>query len=82
MKKYLREIEVSAMILMFIGIIMNLLGKADWSTWVILIAIALWLIEVVYKAFKWEEYRRDNILNIVIMSGAIIAIMIFMLITR
>lgn len=80
MKKYLKEIEVSAMIMMFIGIILTSIDKAEWGAWVIMIAIALWLTEVVYKAFRWEEYRHDNILNIAIMTGAIIAITIFMMV--
>jgi hypothetical protein len=36
----------------------------------------LWVFTVVYKAFHWQEFRRDNILNIIIMLGAIIAIFI------
>ena len=82
MKKYLREIEISAMMLMFIGIIISISGKMDWGTWIQLIGIALWVIEVVYKAFRWEEYRRDNILNIIIMTGAIISITVFMMVAR
>ena len=76
MKKYLKELEISGIAMMFIGIIMGRLLGSDICTLIIIIGMLLWVFTVVYKAFHWQEFRRDNILNIIIMLGAIIAIFI------
>ena len=76
MRKYLKEIEISGVILMLMGCFI----RWDWTIWLCAVGIFLWLIPLVYKAFHWEEYRRDNILNIAIMAGAIIVISIFMMV--
>ena len=76
MKKYLNEIELAGMILLFIG---AFCGKGlNPNTLILILAIGLllWVGVVIYKALKWEEYRRDNILNIIIMICAIISIFI------
>ena len=78
MRKYLKEIEISGVILMLMGCFI----RWDWTIWLCAVGIILWLIPLVYKAFHWEEYRRDNILNIAIMAGAIIVISIFMMVVR
>ena len=78
MRKYLKEIEISGVILMLMGCFI----RWDWTIWLCAVGIFLWLIPLVYKAFHWEEYRRDNILNIAIMAGAIIVISIFMMVVR
>ncbi|MCK8621632.1 hypothetical protein [Prevotella sp. E13-27] len=82
MKKYLREIEVSSMILMMIGVILYVVGKPSWATWVILIGIAIWVTEVIYKAFHWEAYRRDNTQNIIIMLVCTVTLFIVLLLNR
>ena len=78
MKKYLKEIEISGIILMLLGCFI----KWKWTVWLCGLGLILWLIPLVYKAFHWEEYKRDNIVNIVIMTGAIIAIMTIMIVSK
>ena len=80
MRKYLKEIRLSGLILMIIGVVMyRLLGMP--SGYVACgIGILLWLIEVVYKAFHWQEYRRDNQQNIWMMLLIILLLFITMLI--
>lgn len=72
MRKYLKEIEMSGILMLIIGVIITKLNYPNWGTYVILIGILLWLTEVVYKAFHWLEYRRDNMVNIAMMLGVIV----------
>ncbi len=76
MKKYLREIEISGIILLFIGTCVGHFVSVNAGAIVSLIGILLWVAVVIYKSLKWQEYRRDNIVNIFIMLGAILAILI------
>ena len=76
MKKYLREIEISGIILLFIGTCVGHIVSVNAGAIVSLIGILLWVAVVIYKSLKWQEYRRDNIVNIFIMLGAILAILI------
>ena len=76
MKKYLREIETSGIIMLFLGFILGHLISMDTGAIMAAIGLLLWASVVVYKALHWNVYRRDNILNIIIMMGAVIAIFI------
>lgn len=78
----MREIEVSGIILMVIGVVMyRLLGlKAGYVACGI--GIALWIAEVVYKAFNWQEYRRDNLQNIIMMMIIILLLLGTMILAR
>lgn len=76
MKKYLKEIEISGIILLFIGTVLGHLANKDMGACVIATGLLLWVAVIIYKAFKWKEYKRDNVINIVIILGAILAIFI------
>ena len=78
MKKYLREIQISGIILMLIGCIMVRFFGMQAGVIACGIGIALWLAVVVYKAFHWQEYARDNKQNIV-MILLIIALLLIMM---
>ena len=66
MERYLREIEISAFVLIAAGTVLAkfIVGIGDWLCG---IGIFLWLITFLYKAFHWNEYERDNKRNIVIL---------------
>ena len=72
MKKYLKELEISGVILMFIGCIMHRLWSLPVGIWACSIGMLFWLLVVIYKAFHWKEYQRENRMNIIIMLGVII----------
>lgn len=78
MKKYLREIEISGVILMFIGCIMHRFLHISGGVYVCSAGLILWLVNLLYKAFNWKEYERDNKQNIIMMIAVII--MLFILI--
>ena len=82
MKKYLREIELSGIILMIIGIAMYRLMGMQAGYVACGIGIALWLTEVIYKAFHWQEYRRDNLQNIFMMLIIIMLLLGIMIFSR
>ena len=67
MKKYIKEIKISGLLLMLLGIISYRLFSLQAGVWMCIIGIALWMVEIVYKALNWEEYRKDNTQNIIIM---------------
>ena len=79
MKKYLKEIEISGVILMFIGCIMHRLWSLPVGIWACSIGMLFWLLVVIYKAFHWKEYQRENRMNIVIML-CVIALLWFLII--
>lgn len=82
MKKYLREIEVSGLILVIIGIVSAYIWGADFGMWACAIGLLCWLITFLYKAFNWNEYERENRQNIIILIIAIIILILQMLIKR
>ena len=82
MKKYLREIEVSGLILVIIGIGCSLVWGTAFGMWPCAIGLLCWLLVFLYKAFHWKEYERENKQNIVIILIAIVFLFIQMLIKR
>ena len=70
MEKYLREIEVSGLILVVAGIVFSLFG-VGLGEWLCGIGILLWLVTFLYKAFHWNEYERENKQNIFILLTTI-----------
>ena len=89
MKKYLREIEVSGLILTVIGLICVMIctqfgvtSGANFAVWACGFGLLLLLSVVIYKAFHWKEYERDNKQYIVIMLIAIFYLFIRMLLKR
>ena len=81
MKRYLREIEISSVILMLIGCIGHRFLHMGWAIWVCILGLILWLLQVVYKAFNWKEYARDNKQNILMMLF-VIAMLFYLMLTR
>jgi hypothetical protein len=79
MKNYLKELEISGVILMFIGCIMHRLWSLPVGIWACSIGMLFWLLVVIYKAFHWKEYQRENRMNIVIML-CVIALLWFLII--
>ena len=79
MQKYLKELEISGVILMFIGCIMHRLWSLPVGIWACSIGMLFWLLVVIYKAFHWKEYQRENRMNIVIML-CVIALLWFLII--
>ena len=79
MKKYLRELEFSGLILVIIGIISSWVWGSNFGMWPCLVGLFLWLITFLYKAFNWNEYERENRQNIIILIIAIIILTLQML---
>ncbi len=79
MKKYLREIEVSGLILVIIGIILSWIKGSNFGMWPCSLGLILWLITFLYKAFHWNEYERENRQNIIILMVAILILIVQML---
>lgn len=82
MKKYLREIEISGLILTVIGCLMASFVGYQYGMWPCGIGLLLFLIVFLYKAFHWKEYERENKQIIVIMLIAIGILIIQMLLRR
>ena len=78
MEKYLREIEVSGLILVVAGILFSLFG-VGLAEWFCGIGILLWLVTFLYKAFHWNEYERENKRNIFILLTTIALLLAQML---
>ena len=79
MKKYLKEIEVSGLILVIIGVVCSMVWGYNFGMWPCAMGLLLWLITFLYKAFNWKEYERDNRQNIMILLIAIFILTIKML---
>ena len=55
MRKYLREIEISGVILAAIGIICALVWGTPYGMWPCGLGLLLLLVIFLYKAFHWKE---------------------------
>ena len=80
MKKYLRELEVSGLILVIIGIVCSWIWGRAFGMWPCMVGLLLWLITFLYKAFHWKEYERENRQNIIILLIAIVILLAQMII--
>ena len=79
MKKYLREIEVSGVVLVIIGIVCSWIWGSNYGMWPCCLGLLLWLVSFLYKAFHWNEYERENKQNIMILIIAIIILIVQMI---
>ena len=79
MKRYLREIELSGLLLVIIGVVSSLVWGYSFGMWPCVLGMVLWLITFLYKAFRWKEYERENRQNIMILLIAIFILTIKML---
>ena len=75
MKKYLREFEVSGLILVIIGIVCSWIWGTEFGMWPCAIGLLCWLITFLYKAFHWKKYERENRQNIMILTIAILILL-------
>ncbi|GEM_PF-1128460 len=80
MKKYLREIEVSGLILVVIGIVLSWTISSQYGMWPCAFGLLCWLTTFLYKAFHWNEYQKENRQNIIILILAICILLIQMII--
>lgn len=78
MKKYLKEIEVSGLLLVIIGIVFSWIWGANIGMWPCLVGLLLWLVTFIYRALHWNEYVRENKQNIIIILVAIIILLLQM----
>ena len=82
MKKYLKEIEISGIILLGIGVIIALSAGYQYGAWPCGFGLLVLLIPFLYKAFHWKEYERENKQYIVIMLICIFLLLIQMIRAR
>lgn len=80
MKKYLREIEVSGLILILIGVIISHIWGEGFGMWPCAAGMLLWLVNFLYKAFHWNEYERENKQNVIMII--IVIVLLFIQMTR
>lgn len=79
MKRYLKELETAGIILLFIGVIIGHTAGSQYGAWPCGVGLLLAMAVMIYKAFHWKEYERENKRNIVIMIGTIILLYLMML---
>ncbi len=79
MKKYLREIQLSSAILCIIGVVLAWIKGNQVGMWPCAVGVLLFIFVVIYKAFNWKEYERDNKQNIGIILIATFILIIQML---
>ena len=79
MKKYLKKIENTSIVLMLIGCVGHRFLHFSWASWVCIAGLIGVLGVVVFKAVNWQEYAKDNKQNILMMLFVIILMFILML---
>ena len=79
MKNYLREIQLSSAILCIIGVVLAWIKGNQVGMWPCAVGVLLFIFVVIYKAFNWKEYERDNKQNIGIILIATFILIIQML---
>lgn len=79
MKQYLKIIENTSIVWMLIGCVGHRFLHFSWAIWMCIAGLIGWLGVVVFKAFNWQEYAKDNKQNILMMLFVIILMFILML---
>ena len=82
MKKYLGYIELASVILMLIGCLAYRFMHYSWTVWVCIIGLVLFFLQIIYKAFNWKMYAKDNSRNIIWMLVTIVMLFLIMLMKR
>ena len=72
MKKYLRYIEHTGVILMLIGFVGYRFLHWSWAIWICIVGLILFLGQVDFKAFNWKTYNKENKQNLIMMVVSII----------
>lgn len=79
MKKYLNEISMAGILLLFIGVVIGHMLGMQYGAWPCGVGLLLAMMIIVYKACHWKEYERENKRNIAIMLCTIILLYLMML---
>ena len=82
MRKYLREIEISGVVLAAIGVGLSYIKGIQYGVWPCGLGLLLLLTIFLYKAFHWKEYERENKQYIVMILICIAILLIQMLKAR
>ena len=82
MKKYLRELEITGMILIGIGIVIAHTAGYNYGAWPCGVGMLTLLIPYLYKACHWKEYAKENQRNIWIITICILLIYIQLLLFK
>ena len=81
-KKYLKEIELAGIILLFLGFVVGHLVSMPLGAMIVVVGLLIWLFSVVYKALRWKQYPRENMVNVYIMLGAILIFLIILFLRK
>ena len=68
--------------MLFLGVILGHVVNMNAGAMAAAIGLLLWVVIIIYKALHWELYRRDNLINIFVMLGAILTIFILFFLKR
>ena len=82
MRKYLKELEIAGMVLIFIGIILAHTAGYNYGAWPCGCGMLVLLLPYLFKAFHWKEYEQENRRNIWIIVLCILVIYIQLLILK
>lgn len=82
MRKYLKELEIAGMVLIFIGIILAHTAGYNYGAWPCGCGMLVLLVPYLFKAFHWKEYEQENRRNIWIIVLCILIIYIQLLILK
>ena len=82
MRKYLRELEIAGMVLIFIGFIMAHTVGYNYGAWPCGCGMLVLLVPYLFKAFHWKEFEQENRRNIWIIVLCILLIYIQLLIQK
>ena len=82
MRKYLKELEIAGMVLIFIGIILAHTAGYNYGAWPCGCGMLVLLVPYLFKAFHWKEYEQENRRNIWIIVLCILVIYMQLLILK
>ena len=78
-RKYLGYIEHTGVILMLIGCIGHRFMHWSWAIWICIVGLILFLGQVIFKAFNWKTYNKENKQNLIMMVVSIIFLWVLIL---
>jgi uncharacterized membrane protein YgdD (TMEM256/DUF423 family) len=78
-RKYLGYIEHTGVILMLIGCVGYRFMYWSWAIWICIVGLILFLGQVIFKAFNWKTYNKENKQNLIMMVVSIIFLWVLIL---
>ena len=78
-RKYLAYIEHTGVILMLIGCVGYRFMHWSWAIWICIVGLILFLGQVIFKAFNWKTYNKENKQNLIMMVVSIIFLWVLIL---